>query len=626
MLVSLREISKSYGSDLILNKISFDINKNDRIGLVGINGCGKSTLLNIITQDIYYDLGKITKKNNLTIGYLKQNVFFNSTNTLKDELKCVFNNIYTLKEKLDLLNVQMSEATDDEYKLKKIIQKYEKVSSLFEANDGYNIEYKINNVLNGLGFKDYDLNLKISNLSGGEKIRFALAIILLKEPDLLVLDEPTNHLDFDMLNWLENYMSTYKGAIITVSHDRYFLDKICKKIYEIENRKLFIYKGNYNSFLIQKEEKIKKQDNEYEKQQERISKLKEFVNKNLAKSSSVNGVGTRVKELEKMELLERPIHNKSIKLNFEYEKSSFKDVLQVKNLTVKIDSKLIYNKINFNILKGEKVAIIGKNGIGKTTLLKAIQKQIEYDGMVKWGENVKISYFDQENKNINLENTVIDEIHNRFKNITDLELRKLYAKLLITDDMVFKKIKELSGANKAKVVFAILMLEKSNVLILDEPTNHLDYLAKEELNRALKDYEGTIIFVSHDRYLLNNVATKLIEVLPENINIYEGNYEYYLNNKIEQKQVKKIDNSITREKNILLQNEKKKLASIERKIQKLENDIKCLNEKISDVNIACDYVELVKINSKIEENNKKLDALMKQWIEINECIETINIK
>lgn len=630
MLVSLKGISKSYGGDLVLDNVSLEINESDRIGLVGINGCGKSTLLNIITSNTYNDLGEVIKKNNLTIGYLKQNVFLDNNNTLNDELKNVFNDVYTLKEKLEEFNIQMSQEINDSKKLDKIIKKYEKVNQLFESNDGYNIEYKINNVLNGLGFKDYNLNMKISDLSGGEKIRFALVIILLKEPELLVLDEPTNHLDFNMLDWLENYISTYKGAVITVSHDRYFLEKICKKICEIENKKLCVYKGNYSSFLVQKEEKIKKQEIEYEKQQEKIKKLNEFINKNIAKSASVNGVGTRVKELEKIEILQKPIYDKSIKLKFEYDKPSFKEVLQVRNLIVKINSSekqnIIYDKISFNILRGEKVAIIGKNGIGKTTLLKAIQNKIEYEGSIKWGENVKISYFDQENKRINLENVVIDEIHNRFPDKTDLELRNLYAKLLITDDMVFKKIKELSGANRAKVVFAIMMLERANVLILDEPTNHLDYIAKEELSRALKEYDGTIIMVSHDRYLLNNVASKIIEVLPNKLNIYDGNYEYYLDNKVSKKIEKNQDISITREKNIILQNEKKKLSSIERKIKKIEDEIKTLDEKLNNVEISNDYIELSKISSKLDEKNSELDILMKQWLETNENIEKVNIK
>lgn len=626
MLVSVKDISKSFAGNIVLDKVSFDINENDRIGLIGINGVGKSTLLNIITDNVYYDTGELVIKNGISIGYLKQSNLLDNNNTLNQELRKVFTQIYELKDRLNNLQKQMNESLNDSEKLEKIIKKYDSTNNLFEAKDGYNIDIKINNVLNGLGFKDYDLDMKVSNLSGGEKVRFSMVKILLQEPELLVLDEPTNHLDFEMLNWLEKYIESYKGAIIVVSHDRYFLDKVANIILEIENCKLYKYKGNYSKFLTQKEEKVKKKELEYEKQQENIKKLTEFIDKNLAKSASVNGVGTRIKQLEKMELIEKPIYNKNIKLKFEFDKTSFKEVLQVKDLSININEndRQLYNKVSFNISRNEKVAIIGKNGIGKTTLLKALLNQVEYNGKIKWGENVKISYFEQENSSINIENTVIDEIHNRFPNKTDLELRKLYAKLLITDDMVFKKIKELSGANKAKVVFAIMMLERANVLILDEPTNHLDYIAKEELNRALKEYNGTIILVSHDRYLLNNVATKIIEVSQNKLNIYNGNYDYYINNKIENIKKSNQKISITKEKNIALYNEKKKLSSIERKIEKIENEIRKLNIKLNDNEISTDYIKLAKINDEIQEKNKELDSFMKEWVEVNENIDKVN--
>lgn len=626
MLVSVKDISKSFAGNIVLDKVSFDINENDRIGLIGINGVGKSTLLNIITDNVYYDTGELVIKNGISIGYLKQSNSLDNNNTLNQELRKVFTQIYELKDRLNNLQKQMNESLNDSEKLEKIIKKYDSTNNLFEAKDGYNIDIKINNVLNGLGFKDYDLDIKVSNLSGGEKVRFSMVKILLQEPELLVLDEPTNHLDFEMLNWLEKYIESYKGAIIVVSHDRYFLDKVANIILEIENCKLYKYKGNYSKFLIQKEAKVKKKELEYEKQQENIKKLTEFIDKNLPKSASVNGVGTRIKQLEKMELIEKPIYNKNIKLKFEFDKTSFKEVLQVKDLSININEndRQLYNKVSFNISRNEKVAIIGKNGIGKTTLLKALLNQVEYNGKIKWGENVKISYFEQENSSINIENTVIDEIHNRFPNKTDLELRKLYAKLLITDDMVFKKIKELSGANKAKVVFAIMMLERANVLILDEPTNHLDYIAKEELNRALKEYNGTIILVSHDRYLLNNVATKIIEVSQNKLNIYNGNYDYYINNKIENIKKSNQKISITKEKNIALYNEKKKLSSIERKIEKIENEIRKLNIKLNDNEISTDYIKLAKINDEIQEKNKELDSFMKEWVEVNENIDKVN--
>lgn len=631
MLVKLQNISKYFGADNILENISFDINENDKIGLIGVNGIGKSTLLNIITGDLYYDSGEIIKKSNLSIGYLKQVNQLNENNTINEELKEIFSDIYELKDKLNILQNEMIKYSDDTDRLDKVIKKYESINQLFEAKNGYDIEYKINNILNGLGFKGYNLEQKVTNLSGGEKVRLSLVKILLKEPELLILDEPTNHLDFDMLLWLENYIISYKGALIVVSHDRYFLDKICNKIYEIENHNLYKYNGNYSNFLIQKNEKIKRQELEYEKQQERIKKLNEFVNKNLARSASVNGVGTRIKELEKMDIIQKPVYNKSIRLKFEYDKEPFKDILKVKNLKIilnneKSNRKVLQQNITFNILKGEKVAIIGKNGVGKTTLLKALQNLVEYNGSVKWNENVNIAYFDQEIQSINWENTVLEEIQFRFPNKTELEIRKICANLLITDDMVFKKIKELSGANKAKVLFCIMILKKANVLIFDEPTNHLDYIAKEELNKALKEYSGTIIIVSHDRYLLNNIANKVIEILPDKINVYNGNYDYYLNNKIEVEKAKEKEISSTREKNIILQNEKKKLSSLERKIQKLESEIEILQSHLNSEEISSDYLELSKINLKLDEKKENLEILLQKWLEINENIEKVNIQ
>ena len=624
MILNIENLSKSFGENEILDNINMTIEQKDRIGLIGNNGVGKSTLLNIIAGNMEYDKGTINIKKDLKIGYLRQVDVLNENNTIKEEIYSIFSFVYDIQKKIENLQIKMKEVDYDSKEYIEMMQKYNNLNNLFEANDGYNIDYKIKSVLNGLGFLDFNLDEKISKLSGGEKIRLSLSKILLINPDLLILDEPTNHLDFEMLDWLEKYLKSYKGAIFVVSHDRYFLDKTVNKIYEIENKKLYKYNGNYTDFILQKQEKIKKEQKDYEENQEKIKKLKEFVDKNLAKSSSVNSVGTRVKQLEKMEKLEKPekpmIFNKNINLNFEIANTSYEKVLKVENLKVDINDKTLYEKINFKINRKDKVAIIGKNGVGKTTLLKAIQGMIKYSGKVTWGENVKISYFDQESKLLNKENTVINEIHNHFPDMNDLDIRKLLARLLITDEQVFKKIKELSGANRAKVVFAKIMLEKSNVIILDEPTNHLDYMAKEELNRSLKEYKGTIIMVSHDRYLLNNVANKILELTDSGIYEYNGNYDYYLENKSEIIEKKDEKISLSKEYNMMIRENRKRISSIEKKIDILEKEIKDLNLMLENPEISNDYVELSKISKKIEEKNVKLNELLLEWENLNEKI------
>lgn len=627
MIVSIKNLQKSYGSHLIFDHVNLDIHENDRIGIVGENGIGKTTFLNVVTKKDFCDQGEIVLKHNLKIGYLQQNHHLNDAYTLFDELKSVKKEIFEMRLRLSTLQAQMKNITLSQAKMDELLKQYEKINHQYELLDGYTIEYQMNYVLNGLGFQGFDLNRKVSSLSGGEKIRFSLVKILLQTPDLLILDEPTNHLDFHMIEWLENYLENFKGAILLVSHDRYFLDKICTSICELENTVIERYKGNYSSFLIQKQEKVERLNKEYEKQQERIEKLTEFVQKNLAKSASVNGVGTRVKELENMEKLERVVTKPAIQLNFKFDKPSYKEVLKVKNMSIlknqdqKEDKIYLLHKINLDVLKGEKIAIIGSNGIGKTTFLKALLNQIPYEGSIKWGENVIISYFDQQLESLNLENRVMDEIHNKFPYKTDLELRKLYAKLLITDDMVFQKIKELSGANRVKVKLAIMMLEKANVLLLDEPSNHLDYMAKEELNRALKEYQGTIIMVSHDRYLLNNVANKIVEITPSGMNLYQGNFDYYQSHKKIFQELKVKNTTVSKEKNQLLQILKKKLNSVERKIEKLEIEITQQKEKLNNVEIASNYLELSKIDNIVKERESKLIILMEEWTKITEELE-----
>lgn len=624
MLVELNNVSKSFGTDKILDNITLTINDGDRLGLLGINGAGKSTLLNIITDELPYDTGNLYIQKELEIGYLKQKDVLNLKNTIDEEIKSIFDDLYLIQEKLNLLREKMSNGDTT----KETSAEYSRLNALFEAKDGYNIDFKINTVLNGMGFMNYDRNTSVSTLSGGEKNRLGFAKLLLKSPKLLILDEPTNHLDFEALSWLESYLESYNGAVLVVSHDRYFLDKVVNDICEIEDTKLTKYKGGYSSFIKQKQEREERYLKEYEKQQEEISKLKEFVAKNLAKSASVNGVGTRVKALEKMEVMEKPkLLKKKINLKFNFDLKPHKQVFWCKDFSISVGNentkKELFNNINFEVLKGEKVAIIGLNGIGKSSFIKAILGKIPSTGKKRWGENVKISYFEQENQQLNKDNSIMDEIHNRFPLKSDLEIRSLLGSLLFSGDDIFKEIKDLSGGERARVAFAIIMLERPNVLILDEPTNHLDYESKEILDKALIDYLGTLIVISHDRYLLNRVPTKIVEMKKNEFDYYDGGYDYYVSHKkIKLAQKTESKKPIKEEKNEFYRSKEQRakeaklrneIANIEKEIEKLENNKKHIEELMKSPEVISDYQELNRLCNELQETDNELNEKYVKW-------------
>lgn len=536
MLVTLDKICKSFLDEVVLRDVSFSINENERIGLLGVNGAGKSTLLNIITGILPFDSGTRIVKSSLEIGYLKQNEALNSENTLREEIEDALSEVYDVREKLLEASKRISASTPGSEEYRNLSEAYEKLTNQYDALDGYTADTRINIVLNGLGFGDFNLEQKTAHLSGGEKIRFGIAKILLHNPELLILDEPTNHLDFTMLTWLEDYLSSYKGSVLIVSHDRYFLDKVADNICEIENGSLYKYKGGYSAFLTQKEERIRHAEKEYEKQQSELAAMRDYVAKNLAKSSSSNSVGSRVKALEKMELQAKPNpKQKEVHFKFEYDFEPHKVVLSCKDVGIYVGNaatgKQLYENISLEVLKGEKIAIIGKNGVGKSSFLKAVLKKIPYTGQIKFGGNVKVAYFDQELGDLNLDDTVIEAVHRAYPTKTEFEIRSALGRLLIEDEAVFKRVRDLSGANRAKVAFCIIMFKRANVLIFDEPTNHLDYIAKEALDDALKEFTGTLITVSHDRYFLNCVPDKIIEMFPTGFNEYNGGYDYYLEHK-----------------------------------------------------------------------------------------------
>ncbi len=629
MLISLNNISKGFLDKSILKNITLAVNEKDRIGLLGVNGVGKTTLLNIISGNLECDEGTISVQKDLRIGYLKQNEALNTANTLDEEIKNSLQIVFDTRNELEKISKKMSAAVGEEYN--DLSFEYERLTNLYNALDGYNAEVRINTVLNGMGFGDFDMSTSVSVLSGGEKTRFALAKILVENPNLLILDEPTNHLDFIMLNWLENYLSAYKGAVIIVSHDRYFLNSVASDICEIENGELVRYRGGYSAFLKQKDERVKVLTKEYEKQQKEIEELRDYVRKNLAKSSSINSVGSRVKALEKMELAAKPNPApKSLHISFPFDIEPHKTILECKGLKMSVgkgeSKRTLFENLDLIVSRGEKVAFVGKNGVGKSSFLKAILKKMPYEGSVRWGGNVKISYFDQELSSLDLNMTVLEAVHRKFPTKTEYEIRSMLARFLIEDEDVFKRIREMSGANRAKVALCIIVFERSNVLVLDEPTNHLDYKAKEALDTALSQYEGTVIMVSHDRYLLNSVPDKIIEMKPNEVLIYDGNYDYYKEHSdfvakektatLQEKSVAAVLYDESRKNKAQDRKRRAKLLSLEKDMNLLQQELDDLRELCNSPEVSSDYARLSEILDEIKEKEGQLEELEIQWLEL----------
>ncbi len=628
MLVTLTDVSKGFLDETILEKINMSINEGDKIGLMGVNGAGKTTLLNIIAGVLPCDEGTVSKKSNLEIGYLQQNEALDDGNTLEEEIKSALERTYTVRRLMAEISAKMASADVGSDKYKRLENEYAALDNEYTALDGYTADTRINRVLTGLGFRDFDLKMKTSALSGGEKMRFGMAKILLRNPELLILDEPTNHLDFSMLAWLEDYIKSYKGAVLTVSHDRYFLDSIVSSIYE---KHIYKYKGGYSAFIKQKEERLRVLEKEYDKQQQELTAMRDYVSRNLARSSSSNSVGSRVKALEKMEIMQKPNPRpKDIHFKFDYDIEPHKTVLTVKDMGVhvgdRVTGKQLYDNISLEVLCGDKIAIVGKNGVGKSSFLKAIMKRISCSGTVRFGGNVKVAYFDQELRDLDLNDTVIEAVHKQFPTKTDFEIRSALGRLLIEDEAVFKRVRELSGANRAKVQFCIIMFKRANVLILDEPTNHLDYIAKEALDEALKQFTGTLITVSHDRYFLNNVPTKIIEMFPDGLEIYNGKYDYYLEHrKTVQTQVSEKQDSEQKTAYMASKlnkaDERKRRAKINalsKEIEALEGEIEELKALSATEEIVTDYVKLGEVLEEIKQKEAALEEKEIEWLELSE--------
>lgn len=624
MLVQLKNLTKSFGSQTVLDKINLTVNEKDRLGIVGVNGAGKTTLFNIIAGALEAEAYEnatdaVYVRKGLKIGYLRQVEAVESQNTLYGEIRRSFAEIDRIAAQLEALTEKISCAKPDSAEYAGLAEKFDKLSSYYQSIGGYDTEFKIRRVLNGMGFSDKSPDMKAGELSGGEKTRFALAKLLCEEPDLLLLDEPTNHLDFETRAWLEEYLFSFKGAILAVSHDRFFLDKIADGICELDNGKLKRYKGNYTEFYAQKKEETKSALKEYEKQRAQLAKMEEFVRKNLAASASVNSVGSRVKALEKAERLERPLEEpRDVRFEFGFDAQPVKEALSVKNLSVSVGGKKLFENVDLTLFRGEKLAIVGANGVGKTSFIKALTGEIPFSGRVNWGAGVKTGYFEQECRNLVLSNTVYDEVCRHFSLLTPYDVRSLLARALIFGDDVEKRVGELSGANRSKVALAILMRKRPNVLVMDEPTNHLDYKAMEGLDKALSDFDGTLLLVSHDRFLLNRVPTRLAELTPDGFRFFSSLDAYTA--KAAQKAVvfekqrsARSESSYKADKKQgrVLRAEKNRL---ERELTAKEKEAEALAALLSSSQAMSDYKFYNETAKKLQEVQAECDALLEKWM------------
>lgn len=639
MLASLININKYYNGNQVLNNVSLTIDESDKIGLVGNNGCGKSTLLKILTGSV--DPDRTTEKDGIvslasktTIGYLEQMGGLNSENTVIEEMRSVFAPIHRAIDRLREIEIEIEMGDNS------AADEYQQLSSWVEANDGYNTDVKIRTILNGMGFTGDELNRTVSGFSGGEKTRLCISRLLLEEPNLLILDEPTNHLDFKTIMWLEDYLRSYKGAVLIVSHDRYFLDRLCTSICEIERGTLTRYKGNYTAFVRQREENDARREKEYEMQQKQIAQMEDYVARNLVRASTTKMAQSRRKQLEKMERIEKPFHDtKSAKIRFTYGVEPPLDVLKVKGVDIAVGDgaarKTLVDNIDFEVRRGEKVGIIGDNGIGKSTLLRIIQEQLPHKGLVRWNSNIKISYFEQESTNLNKELTVMEELHSRYPSMSELEVRSLLAQVRLIGENVFKETGVISGGERAKLCFAIMMQEHGNVLILDEPTNHLDLSSKEAIEEALQEYTGTIIFVSHDRYLLSKIADRLIELTDGGYREHNYGFEKYLDvlrdEQAEQKRIadaekfakaaeaakdKQVKTYRSKQQRSADAARKNEMRRLEKEIDELQAQIDALSEEITKEEVYSDYELMNSKCAEIDALKQKMDENFELLIEM----------
>ena len=631
MILNAANLSKSFGSNVIIENADFLVNEHEKVAIVGVNGAGKTTLLRILTGEESADSGSIVLSKDAKLGYLKQINDVNSNLSIIDELYTVIQNILDMEEMMQRQQLEMKHLTG--VALENLYASYTALMHSYELMEGYSAKSKVTGILKGLGFTENDFERKINTLSGGQKTRVFLAKLLLEEPDIILLDEPTNHLDLKSIEWLESYLLNYRGAVVIVSHDRYFLDRIVTKVIDIENTHVTVYMGNYTAFSEKKQRLIDAKIKEYLNQQQEIkhqeaviTKLKQFN-----REKSIKRAESRQKQLDKLNKVEAPITNiENMNISLDISKESGKDVLNVIDLSKSFGSKKLFSNINFEIKRGERVAVIGDNGTGKTTLLKIINGLSEPDsGEVIYGSNVSVAYYDQEHQVLHMEKSLFDEISDTYPEMNNTEIRNVLAAFLFTGDVVFKKIKDLSGGERGRVSLLKLMLSKANFLLLDEPTNHLDIVSKDVLENALNNFSGTVCYVSHDRYFINKTATRILDLTCNKLLNYIGNYDYYVEkreavenaaNLHSDDNLKFTDSSLSKlewQENKNLQAQKKKIKNslkrCEEEISSVEEKLQKLDEEFANPQISSDVSKLMELHRQKEALESKLDILMEEW-------------
>lgn len=637
ILLQVQQVARYFGADTLFENVSLDVSDNSRIALVGRNGVGKSTLLKMIIGNESPDAGQITKKKGLTIGYLAQNTGLESDKTIYAEMLSVFERLQIMEKNLHEMEAKIADPGADHSSsaYSQLLNQYDQLLHDFEEQNGYGYEAEVRSVLHGFHFEQEDYDRKISSLSGGQKTRLALAKLLLEQRDLLILDEPTNHLDIDTLTWLEGYVQNYKGALLIVSHDRYFLDRIVNEVYEISHHHSSYYKGNYSAYIDQKAERLRQDWKNYEKQQAEISKLEDFVNKNLVRASTTKRAQSRRKQLEKMERLERPEGDeKGPHFKFTADSQSGNIVLTVKDAAIGYDGRIISSPINIDLRKNQVMAIVGPNGIGKSTLLKSVLGQIPFvKGSSEFGTNVKVGYYDQEQHNLHDKKTVLNELWDDHPTTPEKDIRSILGSFLFIGDDVSKVVHNLSGGEKARLLLTKLAMKHDNFLILDEPTNHLDIDSKEVLENAVMDFNGTVLFVSHDRYFINKVATCVLEIAPQGSTLYLGDYDYYLEKKAEQEEIAaaksttetpienspkevstgKVNYQQGKERQKQERRLKRSVEEFEQLAEKLDAQKNDLENQMSSPENYNDLEKMGELQAKLQEISKKLAEAEENW-------------
>lgn len=631
IIAQAQDLEQRFGGNTIFSNISFSVPDNARIGLVGPNGAGKTTLLKIMTGQQEPTSGQFTINKGLKVGYIAQENGLDEDKTIWDEMLTVFNDLIEKNKKITKMQEQIADHPEDE----DLLKRYDQLAYDFEQEGGFTYQAEIKSILNGFNFKENTWNKVIGTLSGGEKTRLAFVKLLLQKPPVLLLDEPTNYLDLDTLDWLEAFLKNYQGTIITVSHDQYFLDHLANQIFELNFGKLTTFKGNYSQYVKERELMDSQQEAAYEKQQEKIKKEEEFIQKNLVRASTTKRAQSRRKVLDKMERIKPPKHKQKVRINFTSERPSGKEVLIAKDLTIGYPDKVMVSDIDFQVNKNDRVAIIGPNGIGKSTLLKTIMKKLEpKGGSIKYGASLDIGYYDQELQSLDPSKTVLDTIWDRHKTMPEKDVRSILASFLFTAEDIDKTVGQLSGGQKARLTLTVLSLEKDNFLLMDEPTNHLDIEAKEVLEEALDNYDGTLLFVSHDRYFINELANKIISVRDGHAKIYNGNYSYYLDEKAKQaaaaqeaeaqKTAAETTPAASQNKGKLSYQEQKArdsqkrkleraVSDAEAKIEKLEAEEKEIQTEMANPDIAASFEKLGPLQEKLSAVQEQLDQANSDW-------------